>query len=450
MNRRRKKSGGKFKFFLLLILIVAVGCWVCLSEDALRSLFGTEKIELQDTVVAEKAIDPALLRQDSIRAAQVAKLVDGAYRLDSTFLGLCLYDATTRQIVCEYDANKLFVPASLMKIPTSIAALDIMGMDHKYVSTLQVRGEMVADTLVGELLLQADDDPMVQELDTLVGMMYRSGIHAVRGSISLELAREDRLNSHPSTDAWDITVAKLSVLLKGRDAIRSSFRSALTRCAVDFQSDDIVAGMANEGALGMWREVARLETPLTNVLTPMLIHSSNVKAEAVFYHLDCFEHLIEDRQMHWDHIHAVQRFWERQFNSGARIMGLEQNKMLGVVMNDGSGLSWGNQLSPRMLVEMLKYAWEREHLRRYLIDEGLASPGSPTRRGSLQGRMSNPQFRNRIFVKTGTLTNRAVSSLAGYIHGTDDHWYIFCIINQRCPVAEGRLFQDEFCHLFVK
>lgn len=456
MARRKQKSKRRRH---RIVLLAALGIAVVASAVALLWWLGglvadcfKDDSEGEAARVSQREpVDPELLRRDSLLAQDVEHLIARSNRLDSTLLGVYLYDATTKQTVYEHDGNKLFIPASCMKIPTAIAALEVLGMDHRYRTALLMQGDMVGDTLMGRLLLRADDDPMLLTLDTLAVQLREAGIHAVRGTCDCELAREDVLDSHPSTQTWDIRVGRVPLLMRGKSVVGDGLRASLSRSEVDYKVDknvqELYKSFAKEGEL---QEVASVETPLTDVITPMLIYSSNVKAEAVLFHLDCHEGLIADKMMHWDQKHAIRVFWERQFDRGIHFPGVDLNKMRDMVMVDGSGLSPMNRLAPSILVDMLRYAWEREDLRNYLIDEALASPGHPQRRGSLRGRMSGEAFRNRIFVKTGTLTSEGVSSLAGYIHGTDDHWYIFCIFNQRCPVDEGRLFQDEFCRLFVR
>ena len=80
----------------------------------------------------------------------------------------------------------------------------------------------------------------------------------------------------------------------------------------------------------------------------------------------------------------------------------------------------------------------------------MATPGEPSRRGSLLSRLAHTDYRDRIFVKTGTMTTIGGSSLAGYIHGHDGHWYAFSIINTDSPVAESRIFQDRLCKTMMK
>jgi D-alanyl-D-alanine carboxypeptidase len=113
-------------------------------------------------------------------------------------------------------------------------------------------------------------------------------------------------------------------------------------------------------------------------------------------------------------------------------------------------LSPDNRLTVHFLVGLLRYAYNDESMRQVLIDEALATPGHPIRHGSLLGRMTASEYRDRIFVKTGTLTTIGLSSLAGYAQTTDGRWLVFAIINEDSPVAESRMFQDRFCRELVK
>lgn len=405
-----------------------------------------------DSTLAKREIvvAPKLSEQDSILAARLEKLVTTTPRIDTTRMAVSLYDATAKHYIYEFHPKRLLTPASCMKVPTAIAALEILGDDYTYDSYIKVKGSMHADTLVGDLLLSVSDDPLLTSLDSLVLQLHDAGIAVVKGQLNCLINRHDMLSAHPSSMRGDIPHGRLPLLLRGKDVIEPSFRASLKRAGIDVVGNDTTVLLSHVEDTG-WREVASWHTPLRNVLTPMLIHSSNIKAEAVFYHLDKHEGQLAEPVMDWDAKHAVRKFWRHYFIGDDNSLKTPyiENYYQGVQMLDGSGLSPDNRLTTHLLVEMLLYAWERPHIRDYFINEALASPGNPTRRGSLTTRMAGERFRDRIFVKTGTLATKGVSSLSGYIHAPNNHWYIFCIINQKTAVAEGRLFQDEFCKLMV-
>ena len=174
------------------------------------------------------------------------------------------------------------------------------------------------------------------------------------------------------------------------------------------------------------------------VIAPMLIHSSNIKADALHYHILNYQNRytgsIGQRECH------VDVFLREN-------LGYDTSRF---TLNDGSGLSPENMVSADFLLELLKYAWNEPEIKDVLINEALATPGHPTRRGSLVSRMRSPLYQDRIFCKTGTLTSIGASSLCGYAHGRNGHWYAFAIINRDSPVEESRLYQDMLCKVLVK
>ena len=108
------------------------------------------------------------------------------------------------------------------------------------------------------------------------------------------------------------------------------------------------------------------------------------------------------------------------------------------------------QWATRTLKEFITkgFVLNDEMLKNYFINEALASPAS-ARSGSLLTRMARPEYRDRIFVKTGTLVTKGGSSLSGYLQGRDGHWYIFSIIHEDSPVADARIFQDRLCKMMM-
>jgi len=454
MAKKKKKHIRWSGVALLATFFCAIGFCVYMLVSWLVGLifpgtsFSGEEAEYPEHAV--EFVDPALLLRDSVMAERIDSLVHRTVHLpDTSRFGIDVYDLTSGNHVYGNHEYEMFIPASCMKIPTAVAAYELLGGDHQYHTTLEISGRLNRDTLYGEVLLNAADDPMIMSLDSLAICLYQAGVHAVKGKLVVNATREDTLTSHPSTMAWDIRFARTPLMLRGKKHIMEQLRGSMARVGVGYipekQDED-----NNTPSSGSWTQVAEIKTPLTDVLAPMLIHSSNVKAEAVFCHADIVKGYTKDRRMHWDQPHVITDYWTKLLCVASRFLGLDDaHHTDGMALLDGSGLSPKNQLSPNLLVQILQHAWKNAPLRQFLLDEGLASPGSP-RRGSLSGRMSAERYRDRIFVKTGTLTTQGVTSLSGYIRDIDDHWYAFSIINNNCPVAEGRLFQDEFCSLFVK
>ena len=89
-------------------------------------------------------------------------------------------------------------------------------------------------------------------------------------------------------------------------------------------------------------------------------------------------------------------------------------------LDDGSGLSAGNLLTPRALVRLLAYM--RRHPGRDLFLRGMPRSGQP---GSLLRRFVGTPLEGRVVAKTGSIAH--VNSLAGYIERPGGRHYTFAV-----------------------
>jgi D-alanyl-D-alanine carboxypeptidase/D-alanyl-D-alanine-endopeptidase (penicillin-binding protein 4) len=171
----------------------------------------------------------------------------------------------------------------------------------------------------------------------------------------------------------------------------------------------------------------------------MIIFSDNARAEAVYYHAD----------------HFLDRWGAAPDSDGQTVHRFLAQEMEGKVpegmtVNDGSGLSPRNVTTARFLTDLLRYAYERPELCDPLMNRLLATPCDGERTGSLYGRGFDERFARRLYCKTGTLTARGISSLAGYLHSYDGRWYAFAIMNEQTPVYEARMFQEALCRSLLE
>lgn len=445
MQKKRKKKyrirWDRVAMLLAAIAVcVAIIYYICVGIGSLYRWIVSPQVEvLQDEAepAAVADVSPQKLRETSAMTHRIDSFMHQPMRLDTSLIALSVFDATTQQQVYSYHDTQLLAPASCMKIATALAAIKYLGLDHRYRESLLVRGETRRDTLVGTLLLQADADPLFTDLSPLVRKMKSRGIRHIRGQVMVSLAREDTLRAHPTGKLWDIPYNKTPLLLKGKRYVERQLMATLRMSGITFRKDDTVRPK------GKYKYAATSSSAMRDVITPMLIHSSNIKADALFYHLDWKAGLCPDRKVNWNIRHQSERVLRNIFTTDST------SQMKGFVINDGSGLSPDNRLTASFLVDMLRYAYKDRKIFEYFRDEAFATPSSE-RRGSLLTRLSNPTYRGRIFVKTGTLTTIGGSALAGYLEGGDGHWYIFAIINTDSPVAESRIFQDKLCKMMMK
>lgn len=151
-------------------------------------LFFTATIPAQETIVPY-AEWKERLRADLEQRFQDAEL-GGSARL-----GVFVANADTGQILLERDADRPFVPASVLKVATAAAALEYLGPDKRFFTFLETDGRINRGTLEGSLRLMGGGDPalgprfQVDKADTAAVFrefakdMKRLGINRVRGDV---------------------------------------------------------------------------------------------------------------------------------------------------------------------------------------------------------------------------------------------------------------------------
>ncbi len=113
-------------------------------------------------------------------------------------------------------------------------------------------------------------------------------------------------------------------------------------------------------------------------------------------------------------------------------------------LNDGSGLSRDNIVTPRFQTSLLLFLSTRPYFDLFLST--LSVSGTD---GTLKHRLASEPLRGTIHAKTGTLNG--VASLSGYMTTRSGRNLVFSIFanNFRASVGRIRKTIDEICALFV-
>jgi len=85
-------------------------------------------------------------------------------------------------------AERPRIPASTIKLVTSIAALDLLGPDHQWHTEVRIDGEVVAGTLEGRLSIKGYGDPFLSTEDyaALIRAVRAKGIRHIAGDLILD------------------------------------------------------------------------------------------------------------------------------------------------------------------------------------------------------------------------------------------------------------------------
>jgi D-alanyl-D-alanine carboxypeptidase/D-alanyl-D-alanine-endopeptidase (penicillin-binding protein 4) len=94
--------------------------------------------------------------------AMIDSLADGP-EFHNSYWGILIVDPERGDTLYSRNAGKLFLPASNMKVVTSSVALEQLGPDYAYHTTLVARGPIRDGTLTGDLAVIGRGDPTISD-----------------------------------------------------------------------------------------------------------------------------------------------------------------------------------------------------------------------------------------------------------------------------------------------
>jgi len=113
--------------------------------------------------------------------------------------GLSIKDALTGEVIYGYNANKNFIPASVLKLFYTLAAIETKGEDYRFKTGFYYTGEILPEgTLSGDLVIVAGGDPtlaskrfyqegMQSFFELVIRKINEKGINCIEGNIIMVL-----------------------------------------------------------------------------------------------------------------------------------------------------------------------------------------------------------------------------------------------------------------------
>jgi len=327
------------------------------------------------------------------------------------------------------NQQQLLRPASTMKLVTAITALDCLGTNYQYTTSLLYKGDITDHTLQGDLYCVGGLDPSFSygDLDAFAQSVKEQGIDTICGSIIADNTLKDTLKWGDGW-CWDDDNPILRPLLVNRkDNFLMQFINALSRHDIVLKDITIKEGKADEEATLL----SQHKSSIDQILLRMMKDSDNLYAESLYYQI------------------AAQRnhpgkalYAQRQEKALIERAGLNSSRYK---LADGSGLSLYNYISAECLLRLLRYAYQHKPIYKHLLPS-LPIAGED---GTLKKRMIDTHAEGNVQAKTGTLTG--IISLAGYCSASNGHRLCFAIINQGALSAKAaRNFQDKICDILCE
>ncbi len=124
--------------------------------------------------------------------------------LSPTTVGIAVWSMDRRDWLYLHNADKLFVPASNVKLLVAISALRVYGPAWRFATTVAVDASIADSVVSGPVYLIAGGAPDLRssDLSILADLLWASGIRAIRGPIVIDATRFDSTAFGPGW-MWD-------------------------------------------------------------------------------------------------------------------------------------------------------------------------------------------------------------------------------------------------------
>jgi D-alanyl-D-alanine carboxypeptidase/D-alanyl-D-alanine-endopeptidase (penicillin-binding protein 4) len=211
---------------------------------------------------AENSADDADISDEALSAR---------HRIPLSGLAYLVVDAKTGQVLQSRQPKEPFPPASAIKIVSTVAALTLLGAEHRFATELRASGKAENGTLAGDLILKGLGDPVLthDEFVVMVARLKAEGITRVAGSFvydaSLYKVASAIDENYEAAAAYNAGVAALSINFnvlrlkwergKDKESLAARFVSQTDHGEVEV--DYLKSGFAPSGAAAAYGLVYR-------------------------------------------------------------------------------------------------------------------------------------------------------------------------------------------------
>jgi D-alanyl-D-alanine carboxypeptidase/D-alanyl-D-alanine-endopeptidase (penicillin-binding protein 4) len=381
------------------------------------------------------------------------------------------------QPLLSIGADRSINPASVMKLVTTYAALDLLGPEHRWQTGFYSKAPVLRGVLQGDLYVRGGGDPkwVLERIQADFAALQNQGVRAIAGDLVLDHSGF----AVPAQAPGDFDGEHLRPYNVTPDALLVNFKSVLMhftpdpeagvarvrsepplmglqvdaevplttgscvdwrlRLQADFSDPNAIrllgsyaqkcgeqvwpvayqdpSSYAARALEGLWRQgggvlsgrvrsgttptdARRLWTadslPLSDIMADVNQFSNNVMAQQVFLSLAAPTEVAQFERSR----EVLGRWWTRTFGQ----------KVAAPVVDNGSGLSRQERVTPQALLHLLRHAAQHPEALTFQRSLAVAGVNGTTRR---LAQRPNSLANGRAWLKTGTL--RDVAGIAGYV-----------------------------------
>jgi D-alanyl-D-alanine carboxypeptidase/D-alanyl-D-alanine-endopeptidase (penicillin-binding protein 4) len=149
--------------------------------------------------------------------------------------GFAVIQISSGKVLAAKEARKVFIPASVSKLPAALVILDRLGPAHQFHTTLQTRGTVKGGVLKGDLILVGGADPSLvhDDLAQMAAQLKAAGVTKVSGAFY-----------------YDASALPLIPQIEPRQPDTASYNPPIGGLSVDFSRYSVVWAKHKDGSVG--------------------------------------------------------------------------------------------------------------------------------------------------------------------------------------------------------
>ena len=391
------------------------------------------------------------LFQPSEAAANVSAEIDAIFArrgIAASNAGVFIWDIDAARQVSALNSTTPLAPASNMKLVTTAAALTSWGADHRFTTWLYIRCDRIINgVLPGNLYLRGGGDPSLStrsyqrdelglktaSFETFARGLRALGVHTVDGRV---LGDESWFDDERNVSVWKPGFEEWCGPLSALSGNEGLHDGDPVDAPATYSAELLTKALRNAGIkikgeprTGRVPASAQLIQRQSSAPLRVLLKRQNKESDNLFA-----ETLLKGLGKDFKELGATSA---GVLVSSATLATMDIAADT-YVIQDGSGLSYGDRLTPYAIVRLLGAMYQRPDFS--VFYDSLAIAGKD---GTLESRMRESAAAGNARAKTGTLN--VATGLSGYVRSANDHLVAFSILVAGDPVdaESANRAQDE-------
>jgi len=412
--------------------------------------------------------------------------------INKSNLGIKIFDLDNNKTIYSYNSKNYFIPASNMKIITTLLSLEYLGEDFQFETKLKT--DTIKKNSVNNLYLELSSDPLFssKDLEYMVSKLKKKGVDNIinniyiynakidnelygkgwmyddfrecysspigkyildKNCLSLKITEDLNIITDNYVDfiiipyesdfnIFNFDIENLNVLYGGKPIKNYRYESAINnpqkylekvflKCLKKYNIDfngSVFWKTDNKDSIEIYNHKS---LPLKEILKIFNKDSNNLIGEILLKVISNVKRNNKEGNTD-DAIKILEEYLENNFHY----------KNFKIV--DGSGLSRYNILTPDIIIEVLKKIYFSNYKK--IVLEAFPIGGIE---GTLKNRLKNIDKNFKIIAKSGSMTS--VNCLSGYIISENKNIAFSIMINNSLKSSdELRDFQDNIVNIITK